>query len=235
MARPLSDLELLRLHAAALFTDTEGGRIRTVNEPNGRSAPRFYLGRTRVGSLTRFRSDVPDDLASALLRLSLEEPTDVELAHMPQSLGRYQDLLESHSPIRGTWAGPAYSVPVATTPHVEPEETTGSSSNLLRGGLEDWIGYLRRGHPFKVATEDGRVVAVCTSVRVTAAAHEAGVQVLRKYQRRGHGANVVARWANAVRSRGAIPMYSTSWDNVASLRLAARLGLSMFGVDYHVT
>jgi hypothetical protein len=38
-----------------------------------------------------------------------------------------------------------------------------------------------------------------------------------------------------VHALGATPLYSTSWDNLASRGLAARLGLAQFGVDFHLT
>jgi predicted GNAT family acetyltransferase len=61
------------------------------------------------------------------------------------------------------------------------------------------------------------------------------VETLPRSRGRGHAANAVAAWANAVRKTGAVPLYSTSWDNVASQSVAAKLGLSPFGADFHVT
>jgi hypothetical protein len=42
-------------------------------------------------------------------------------------------------------------------------------------------------------------------------------------------------WARAVRAQGATPFYSTSWDNLASQRVADRLGFLPVGVDFHIT
>ena len=38
-----------------------------------------------------------------------------------------------------------------------------------------------------------------------------------------------------VRRRGLLPLYSTSWDNVASQGVARRLQLPLVGVDFHLT
>jgi len=38
-----------------------------------------------------------------------------------------------------------------------------------------------------------------------------------------------------VRALERVPLYSTSWENQASRRLAARLGLVHFGADLHIT
>jgi hypothetical protein len=47
--------------------------------------------------------------------------------------------------------------------------------------------------------------------------------------------NVVAAWAEAVRRSGALPLYSTSSDNLASQSVATKLGATPFGVDFHVS
>ncbi|HVG44817.1 MAG TPA: GNAT family N-acetyltransferase [Longimicrobium sp.] len=83
--------------------------------------------------------------------------------------------------------------------------------------------------------EDGRAVAVCSSVRITDAAREAGVETAPGFRGRGHAARAVAAWAVAVRRMGAIPLYSTSWSNAASQGVARKLGLRMFGADLHIT
>jgi hypothetical protein len=44
----------------------------------------------------------------------------------------------------------------------------------------------------------------------------------------------VAGWASAVRSLGAAPFYTTSWDNIASQAVARRLNLSLVGVDFYL-
>jgi hypothetical protein len=52
-----SHSELMRLHIEALFVhDAEQCMVR-VNEPNGALAPRFFLGRTSDGIITRVRYD----------------------------------------------------------------------------------------------------------------------------------------------------------------------------------
>ncbi len=70
---------------------------------------------------------------------------------------------------------------------------------------------------------------------MTDLAHEAGVETLPDYRKRGRALNVVAGRAGAVRKMGAIRFYSTSWNNLASQRVAARLKLRMYGVDFSIT
>jgi hypothetical protein len=61
------------------------------------------------------------------------------------------------------------------------------------------------------------------------------LRLLSEYRGHGHAATVVTAWAHAVTARGALPMYSTSSDNVASQRVAAKCGFTAYGSDYHIT
>lgn len=88
--------------------------------------------------------------------------------------------------------------------------------------------------PFIAVVEDGRVVSVCRSVRITPAAHEAGVETLPEFRGKGYARDVVAGWVHAVRSLGSIPLYSTSWENTASQAVARKLQVVPYGADFHV-
>ncbi len=232
---PPSQLELMRMHVEALFTHNESLRIESVNQPDDGVAPRFFLGRTIAGNLWRFRTDLPSDLAIELKKLCNGEPETNEISRTPENQKEYIRLLEAHTPIKQVLSGPAYWFSTDVVPCVQPVEISETNADLLRGGLEDLLEDVPHRRPFMAMVEDGQAVSVCASVRITDAAHEAGVETLPAYRQKGHATNVVACWANAVRKISAIPLYSTSWDNTASQNVAARLGLSMFGVDFHIT
>jgi len=83
--------------------------------------------------------------------------------------------------------------------------------------------------------EDDHAVSICASVRISDAVHCAGVETRTEYRQRGHAVNAVAGWARAVRLLGATPFYSTSWDNIASQRVAGCLRLPLVGVDFHIS
>jgi RimJ/RimL family protein N-acetyltransferase len=110
-----------------------------------------------------------------------------------------------------------------------------SNADVLRPNFEDWLGDVGVCQPFVACLHDGAAVSLCCSVRETAQAHEAGVETAPAFRRRGSATHVVAAWADAVRGMDRIPLYSTSWKNTASQRVANKLGLIRFGNDLHIT
>jgi predicted GNAT family acetyltransferase len=76
---------------------------------------------------------------------------------------------------------------------------------------------------------------VCGSVRISDRADEAGVETHPDFRGRGHALAAVWAWAQAVRNSGRVPLYSTSWSNMPSRRVAEKLGLVQYGTVVHVT
>jgi RimJ/RimL family protein N-acetyltransferase len=223
-------------HARALFTHDARSRLLRVNEPGGGApAPRLFLGRTRAGNLWRFRADLPETLVAELEALCADEPVGVELRDPPRHAGAYARLLGRHAPVRGVWAGPDYRFTEIAEPSAPLAAVTEASAGVLRGGFEELVAELPDWQPFLAAVVEGRAVSVCRSVRITPVAHEAGVETLPDFRGRGYAADVVAGWARVVRSLGATPLYSTSWENTASQAVAKKLRLAPYGADFHVT
>ncbi|HEY1448672.1 MAG TPA: GNAT family N-acetyltransferase, partial [Caulobacteraceae bacterium] len=178
----------------------------------------------------RFRHDVPEELASRLGALARAEP--IPATSRPAFEREYLQLL---APVERVWAGPAFvftADPPSAADVVVIDET---NANLLADGFDDWLADVPHRRPFMARIEAGRAVSTCASVRISAAVHCAGVETLPGFRGRGHARAVVAAWAAAVRALGASPFYSTSWDNLASRGVAVRLGLTLMGVDFHVT
>jgi hypothetical protein len=224
-------LELMQMHVAALYTHDARSRIEAINQWSGGTAPRFFLGRTHLGVVRRYRTDVPDDLVAAMERSREDDPD----SHRPTQEREYVRMLAAHAPIERVWVGPAFCLPANVIPREQTVLIDATNADLLRGGFEAWLPDVPHAQPFVAVIESGRAVSICASVRITAAAHEAGVETLPAHRGKGHAGHAVAGWANAVRAQGAIALYSTSWDNAASQRVAGKLDASMFGVDFHVT
>ena len=231
----MSDRELMRIHVEALFTRDAAGRLLRVNEPNGADAPRFFLGRTAEGSDCWFRGDVDDHLARGLAAAAMAQRTGDDHRLALEDAARYEALLERAAPIQRSEAGPAYVFPREIAAPAGVVAVTDENAEILRPHLESWLDSTAPGLLTMAVVEDGRAVAVCSSVRITDVAREAGVETAPGFRGRGHAARVVAAWAVAVRRMGVIPLYSSSWGNTASQGVARKLGLRMFGADLHIT
>ena len=229
-------IELLRHRIDALYGQDRQGRIIRTNEWDGRPAPRFHGMFTTYGTLCRFRGDVPDDLVAALEAICRREPHVLPGPEGPTQQSDLLGALEAHAPVRQVWCGPAYRLPAAARPGGGPAVSIAAdNAHLLGRCFPDWLADVPHRRPFVAVIEAGHAVSICASVRISPAVHCAGVETHADHRRRGHSLHAVAGWAGAVRSLGATPFYSTSWDNIASQHVARRLGFEMVGVDFHVT
>jgi hypothetical protein len=221
----MNDRELMRAHIEALFTLDRNGRMLRINDPRGNRAPRFFLGRTAVGNEWRFRDDIDETLRTELESLCIADIT---------SAASYEEVLRRFAPVQGTEAGPAYRFP-DDLPSSSAVRVTEENRDVLRPHLEGWLGDVRPENIMCASLVDGLAVSVCCSVRVTSVAHEAGVETVPEFRGQGHALQVVSAWARAMRGAGRTPLYSTSWQNVASQAVARALRLTMYGSDLHIT
>jgi len=233
-----TDLELMSIHVRALFTCDPESRLLFINEPGITiaPAPRLFLGRTRTANIWRFRADLPESLSQELDLLCADEPpVSTDFKEMPRHAERYKRLLEKHAPIKSVSNGPAYYFSADIGPSRQPVDVTEKDAMSLRLGFEELIEELADWQPFVALIVDVHAVSVCRSVRITPEAHEAGVDTLPDFRGRGYAVDVAAAWASRVRARGAIPLYSTSWENDASQAVARKLHLACYGADFSVS
>jgi hypothetical protein len=223
------------LHAAALFRHDAAGRIVTTNEPDGDRAPRLYLGRTTAGNLWRFRDDLPTDLVRELDAILTLEPVAADLHQPAACLAALHDALANHAPVVDTEQGPAWYFPDAIAPPSNVVTILPSTRHLLREHSPYTAEHLEDLQPCLAVVEDDVAVSICATVRLTAAAAEAGVGTVPAYRGRGYATAVTAAWANAIRQSGRIPLYSTTWDNTASRGVARCLGLIPYATDCSLT
>ena len=81
---------------------------------------------------------------------------------------------------------------------------------------------------------DGKAVSICTTVRRSPHAAEAGLDTHEDHRGKGYALEVTSAWARATRQQGRLPLYSTSWYNAASRRVAEKLGAIHFASDYRL-
>lgn len=237
MTTSQSDLELLEMQIEALFTHDDRGRIVAINEPEGGPAPRFFFGRTSEGNLWRVRHDVSGETARALEELAMREAVHDDLRAAPGNLDAMVGALGRNQDATIDDAGPAYRFPDDLPMPGGVTRITRANLHLLGrmvADLEDVDREFERGEPCLVIVVEGMAVALCYSARLTDRAAEAGVETLEPYRGRGYASTVVAAWARAVRGTGRTPLYSTSWDNLASQAVARKLGLIQYGSDLSV-
>lgn len=226
--------ELMEMHVEALYTRDPDMRLRTINEPWPGEAPasRFFLGRTIEGTtVRRYRHDVPESLVQQLEQLCADEPIVDDLRSKPKHFAEFMRLLQGE---RFT-AGPCFLVPEAVMPSQQIVRLNReNATELARGGFEWLASEVDYAQPCKALVRGGQAVSVCRSVRITPQAHEAGLETSEAFRGKGYAAEVVAGWAAAVRMLGSLPLYSTSWENSASRRVAEKLGLFLYGANFTV-
>ena len=234
---PLDDaapLDLLGLQVAALFHHDRNGRIVSKNKPVYAPAPRLFLGRSTGGNLWRFRDDVPDDLIAALEPLLMREPISQDVAAVPTVQVEIVAALAQHQPIVEVYAGPAWRLPDGPPAPGRSALVTPGDADALRSHFPTLAENLAVMSPCAAVVEGGAAVSVCFSARTSSAVAEAGLDTIPSARGRGHGPDAVAVWAAAVRAVGRLPLYSTSWDNAASRRVAEKLGAVQYAVDLSV-
>ncbi|HEY0459956.1 MAG TPA: GNAT family N-acetyltransferase [Pyrinomonadaceae bacterium] len=233
-----TDLELMHMHARALFTYNAGSRLVFVNEPNGApvSAPRLFLGRTPAGNIWRFRADVSGEIVKELNVLCASEPpVDADSDEPPRYLDEIVRLLEKQSPVEKICGGPAYQFADYEMPSKNSlTAVTRDNAEILKNGFEDLVADVAVEQPFIAITEENRAVSVCRSVRITREAHEAGLETLPEFRGKGYAADVTSEWARRVRASCALSLYSTSWENKASQAVARKLRLRCYGSDFEI-
>lgn len=233
-----TDLELMNIHIRALFTHDDDSRILLVNEPNGAlfPAPRLFLGRTHEGNVRRFRADLPADICGELDALCADEPPlNDSFDAPPRYLEAFVRLLERHAPVREISGGPAYQFAEYETPSKNLAAVTkDNAARLLQGKFAELIADVSVEQPSVAFLKENRAVSICRSVRITSEAHEAGLETLAEFRGKDYAKHVTAEWARRVLTIGAIPLYSTEWKNKASQAVARKVGLKLYGTDFHI-
>jgi hypothetical protein len=229
----------MELHTAALFLHDERGRITGTNdgEPPG-VAPWLYLGRTREGNVWRFRDDLPNDLVAELTDILETEPATNDLRLPPATLSRLGETLARIGPAESVDMGPAFHFPDEIPEVKNVVVIDRSHIDLVKERFPDHCPWLSDQfdirQPITAVVRDGVAVSIGYSARMTPDAAEAGVDTAEEFRGQGFASAVTLAWAAAIRRMGRVPLYSTSWDNVASLRVANKLGLMIYGAELSI-
>jgi RimJ/RimL family protein N-acetyltransferase len=230
----MDDGELMRIRADTVFTYDSRGRMLLSNEPRAtdrRPAPRLWLAWTASGYVVRFGASLPDTLTGEIEALLERTPPAGDLSTLPVALSELRAALEAHAPVMREEGGPAYRFSETIAPPTAAVRLTAANRAVARETFPWLYDEYADWWPAFAVVRDGAAVSVCFSSRIGARACEAGVETLPAFRGHGYAGAVSAAWAAAVREAGLIPIYSTSWNNLASQAVARKLGLVWFGAN----
>jgi RimJ/RimL family protein N-acetyltransferase len=233
-ARRRSDRELIEIHVRTLFRLDARGRIATVNDCAGSAAPRFFVAWTAAGTIWRARHDLPPELTRRLGDIISAAPTTGDLDGPPSWIADVRAALTGDAPPAHQEGGPTYCFPDVIEERSGAVAVTPANADVLERWLRDWQPDVSAELPLLTVLVDGAAVAVCACARIPGQATEAGVETHPQFRGRGFAAIATAAWAREMRERGVIPLYSTSWDNHSSRRVAAKLGLHQYGASLSI-
>ncbi|AOI88947.1 GNAT family N-acetyltransferase [Burkholderia pseudomultivorans] len=246
----LNDQDWLDIDYRTLFrlrddTGSAQRRIERENDPDRSPGPRFWLGGCASGNLCGVRADVRDDIAAELARVAASEPPFFDRA-TPAHLDRYLHLL---APVEHWNVGLVYALPHALrcdagagVALIDGDSDAGRqlreslATHGMPAGLHS-MGF--RGvddlwSPWCAAVVGGEVASVAFAARLSDVGAELGVATAPAFRGRGLAAAVTEGWSRLPSLRTRTLFYSTDRDNLASRRVAARLGLALRGTTLRI-
>jgi hypothetical protein len=193
-----------------------------------------------AGNIWRFRFDLPNHLMHVLDQECRAEPVALsltDLMDLPQNAAAIRAALHASAPLIYEERGPAYWIPDNVSTPAEVVLISEANAHLLAANFP-WKLPSRSGFkigPLAATVVQDSAVSICYCARITSRAAEAGVETVEAMCGHGYASAAVAGWAHAVRQRGLVPLYSTSWDNLASQGVARKLGMVQYADDWSVT
>lgn len=220
----------------ALFRLSRDGDIEQVNEavPIDVPGPSMFATFNVATPVLAFHAALPRARREQIATLLASELTPAWVQSGPPAATR--DQLRAHLGLdsaEGEWRGPVFGFPADHLVDDDAEVLEVESPEIFASSFPNLVEEAAYVRPCLALLHAGQVVSACYSARRGEWVHEAGVDTLPAFQGRHFGSRVCRAWARAVRRRGAVPVYSTSFDNEASLGLARSLGLVHLGTDLH--
>lgn len=206
----LSQKKLLKVHMDCLFT-YQNERMVYVNEPWGCTTPAPLL---MVGHTTE--DDILYRFGQAA-NMDFIRKAESLLSNGIWDISAYQRKLGINN---GSQELCFYSMST-TVDNTNCRLLTNEDAELLETMFKGCAEELATAQPYVGYFCDGKIVSICRSVR-KGYGHEAGIETLPEYRRRGYAEAVLKCWTTAVRQQGYIPLYSADVTNIASLQLARK-------------
>ncbi|MCY3558147.1 MAG: GNAT family N-acetyltransferase [Chloroflexi bacterium] len=214
------------LHLRTLYLFDAAGRTESTLEPQPTDGPSFTMIRSRAERVWAVGARVAPGLAEQLDLLAGREPPLEEWRDPPRFAERYRALLGGV-----LVSGPALEFPDRID---APEGVILIDDvRVLQRHFPGWTAEEISGRtPMAAVMVDGHAVSLCACARRTGEAAEASLETAEPFRGQGLAERVTAAWAIAVRESGRTPLYSTSWENTASLAVARKLGLTTYAASW---
>ncbi len=212
-----------------MFSLDGDGRIVGTREPDPSPGPLFSLVRGNDDCAWAVRSDVQRNVAKKLDTLARDEPPVSDFRVAPIHAEQYKSLVEGRVNFGLAFTFPEEIIESKGTVIVE------DAKQLDRHFVGWTASELPYRNPIVALMDDGNAMSVCFCARRSDVAAEAGVETANAYRGQGLAPRVTAAWAMAIRASGRIPLYSTSWDNSASLSVARKLGLASYACSWSIS
>ncbi len=239
-----TDTELLRIELDTLWAIDARGRLLHVRGDPSRSAPTFVIGTAGDEWISASRFDVADDAAASLSAFAAKMPPSPDRSFPDAARLRCQELLDTIPGAFVVGVGLGFLLPDDVAFDSGADIVTSDATPAIRKSLrtpgearwqpDEWASLIDgRLGPWAMAVIDDAVVSICHCARLTAVAAEAGVWTHPDFRGQRHAAAVTAAWAPLLRPRLRHIFYSTSAENTASRRVAARLSAREIGWIWH--
>ncbi|GAB5490767.1 MAG: hypothetical protein Phog2KO_09820 [Phototrophicaceae bacterium] len=223
---------LLKQRLEALYIHNRNNRLLAVNEPDtNQETPYLAIMRSEENLLWRVHHDVSDDIVTVLDKLLLSETPTANFTSPLKYRNDYLDILGQHAPIKRVQSGPAYILPESQTTQ-KTVLITEDNTEVLAAHFSYTLEIFNFRSPITAMVINDTAVAVCFCARKTEHVAEAGVFTLEAYRKRGFAKLVVNDWAVAIHQENLVPIYSTSYSNIASQSVANTLGARQFATDF---
>lgn len=221
--RFLPEEELLKIRMDCLFT-YENDRMVYVNEPWGctAKAPLLLAGRTAGGIIEyRFGQRAGEDFIEKAKRLLSRNICDIS-SYMKELGGDcLRDICFYYPPASVSDEGDSCRL------------LTEKDADILSACFGEGAEEIAAAQPYAGYFCGGRIVSICRSVR-KGRGHEAGIETLSEYRRRGCAMSALNVWTSAVLRQGFIPLYSTEPENTASIKLAQKAGYVRYAESFEI-
>jgi hypothetical protein len=220
---------LLQLELETLWITDNDGRMVRARTSEDRSAPALTAVRGGSRLVWAAGRSVTAPVLDEIAQVLGSEPSETlaGTGWRPATRDRILAVLGEHASGREE-RGPSFVL--TETPDLATGIDCWTSAHV---DVDDLRGLMREEDrrslvpPWAVVVAEGSVAAVCETARSAPTSVEAGVWTYEPFRRRGFGAAAVAAWSNLVSER--VVFYSTTFDNVASQRIAHSLGFRPLG------